>query len=282
MTTRPHPDPVYPNAPVALVAVEITFPGEIGGQLAPALQRAMAEVLGDNWITDPVQGQSRFTVNLLGPGAPAPVVEQFPLDSMLLRFSDRERGSAIALTSGSVSVQTTCYKSWPIFREVVGTAVALAGRLLRPNGVTRLGVRYIDEIRVPAEDPHWEDWLNVSILPPAFQMMSERGWRGLVWNGVAQYRIGDDDQNLLLRYGPQDGFAVNPDGPLRRPGTRPDGPFFMLDFDASWQPGTIPRWDTEELVSRCDDLRDPIKVLFNDVVTPRLVSEVFEQGGVRR
>ena len=34
MTTTLDLDLGYPNAPVALVAVEITFPGEIGGQLA--------------------------------------------------------------------------------------------------------------------------------------------------------------------------------------------------------------------------------------------------------
>ncbi len=280
MTTTLDLDLGYPNAPVALVAVEITFPGEIGGQLAPALQRAVAEVLGDTWIMDPVQAQTRFTVNLAGPGAASPMVEQSSLDSMILRFSDRQRGSAIALTSGSVSIQTTCYESWRTFRGVVSTAIALAGRLLRPTGVTRIGVRFIDEIRVPEPDPHWEDWLDPTILAPAFQMMSERGWRGSVWNGVAQYRIGEDNQNLLFRYGPQaGGFVVNPDGPLRRPGTQPEGPFFVLDFDASWQPFTIPRWDAQELVSKCDGLREPIKVLFNDVVTPRLISEVFEREG---
>jgi uncharacterized protein (TIGR04255 family) len=107
--------------------------------------------------------------------------------------------------------------------------------------------------------------------------MAGAGWAPVTWNGAAQYAIGQD-RHLVLRYGlqpEQPGFAVNPDGPLRRLGPRPTGPFFVLDFDAFWQPATIPTWGTGDLLGTYDQLRKPVRALFDEIITDRLVNEVF-------
>lgn len=268
---------MYKHPPVALVAVEITFPGEMGGPLAPAVHRAVGEVLGEEWVFESVQ-MPRLSVNLLGPG---PMVGD-PAAGMagpsILRFADRQRGSAMAFTSGSVSVETTRYGNWPKFRSLIEAAVLATEKLLRPTGVVRAGLRYIDEIRVgTTTTPGWDEWLSAAVLPPAFVTMASEGWLAQNWTGAAQYRIAADRQ-LVLRYGPQPaqpGFVVNPDGPLRRPDPRPQGPFFLLDFDASWQPAVVPRWDSQVLLQTCDELRLPVRSLFDEVVTSRLVNEVF-------
>ncbi len=77
--------------------------------------------------------------------------------------------------------------------------------------------------------------MSPTMLPPASEAMVGAGWSPVNWTGAAQYRLGED-RHVVLRYGPQaaqPGFVVNPDRPLRRPGPRPEGPFFLLDFDAS-------------------------------------------------
>ncbi len=110
--------------------------------------------------------------------------------------------------------------------------------------------------------------------------MGGSGWRPTVWTGAAQYQLGQD-RYLVLRYGPQaahPGFAVNPDGPLRRPEPRPVGPFFLLDFDASWKPSVVPHWDSNILLETCDELRHPVRALFDGVLTERLVDEVLTRG----
>jgi len=190
----------------------------------------------------------------------------------------------VAFTAGSLAVETTRYGNWPQFRSLIETATTTAEKLLRPTGVIRVGVRYIDEIRVDDSDPRWEEWLAPTVLPPAFEMMGESGWNAASWTGAAQYRIGAD-RNLLLRYGPQPaipGFMVNPDGPLRRPEPRPEGPYFLLDFDASWQPGEVPKWDTESLLATCDELRQPVRALFDHITTTRLVDKVFNSEGEQK
>jgi uncharacterized protein (TIGR04255 family) len=271
---------MYPSAPVALVTVEITFPGEIGSPIPSGVQRAVGDVLGDDWVIEQVP-QPLLTFNLVGGQAPSSNSPRFP-GVTILRFADRERAAAIALTAGSVSVETTRYGNWPSFRSTLETAIRTTEKLLRPTGVIRTGVRYIDEVRVGAvAGSEWGEWLSPTVLPPAAEAMAEAGWPPVNWSGVTQYRIGVD-RHLVLRFGPQPslpGFAVNPDGPLRRPGPRPEGPFFLLDFDASWQPSAVPRWDSDSLLETCDELRRPVRALFDDVVTERLVKEVCEKKG---
>lgn len=268
---------MYKHPPVALVTVEITFPGEMGGTMAPALQRAVGEVLGDDWFFEPLP-TPRLSVNMFGAGP----IEASSTGPTILRFADRDRGSAVAFTSASLSIETTRYGNWPQFRSMLVTAVTAAEKLLRPNGVIRVGLRYIDEIRVPGDEPHWDQWLSRSVLPPAFEAMNSSDWLAVNWTGAAQYGIGEG-RYLLLRYGPQGGtpgFAVSPDGPLRRPGPRPEGPFFLLDFDASWQPVSVPKWDTAVLLQTCDELRHPVRALFDHLTTQRLIDEVFDHEEV--
>lgn len=271
---------MYPNAPVALVTVEITFPGEIGSQIPPGVQRALAEVLGDDWVIEPVM-QPRLTFNL---GGGQPILPQLPdlPGTTILRFTDRERGVAVALTAGTVSVETTRYANWPRFRTTLEMAVRATEKLLRPSGITRAGLRYIDEVRVAGVDgTGWGGWLSPTVLAPASDAMAESGWPAVNWTGAVQYKIGEDRQ-LVLRYGPQaaqPGFVVNPDGPLRRPGPRPKGPFFLLDFDASWQPSVVPKWNSDILVETFDQLRHPVRTLFDYLVTAQLVEEVFKKKG---
>ncbi|MDQ6840193.1 MAG: TIGR04255 family protein [Actinomycetota bacterium] len=270
---------MYPRAPIALVAVEIAFPGEIGSPVPSGVHRAMGDVLGDDWVIEQVQ-QPAFTLNLGGghPLLPPSSLQPAPI----LRFVDRGRGSSIALTAGSVSVQTIRYENWPTFRSMLETAVRATEKLLRPTGVARAGVRYIDEVRVgEVEGPEWGKWLSPTLLPPATESMTGDGWPLLTWTGAAQYRLGEE-QSLVLRYGPQPaqpGFVVNPDGPLRRPGPRPEGQFFLLDFDSSWQPSVVPRWDSDDLLETCDQLRRPVRALFDQLITERLVEEVFKSNG---
>ena len=180
-----------------------------------------------------------------------------------------------------MSVETTRYANWPQFRSTLETAITATEKLLRPAGVTRTGVRYIDEVRVPgAEGADWGAWLASSVLPPGYKIMVDSGWLPTNWTGAAQYKIGEE-HHLVLRYGPQaahPGFIVNPDGPLRRPRPRPKGAFFLLDFDASWQPAVVPRWDSETILETCDQLRHSVRELFDGVLTERLVEEVFKQG----
>ncbi len=280
MTTDNHT--AYRHAPVAMVAVEIRFPGEVGSQVPAGIQRAFREVLGEGWIAEQVQ-QPTFTVNVGGAAPMVPALvsgPRFP-PGVILRLTVRDRTMAVALTGGSLTLETTQYENWPKFRSILESAVAATAEVLRPDGVTRAGVRYIDEIRIDNLDKArgWNEWLSPAGLAPAAAEMAGEGWQPVNWNGAAQYEIGDD-RHLVLRYGPQPaqpGFAVSPDGPLRRPGPRLVGPYFLLDFDASWQPSVVPEWANVDLLEVCDELRRPVRALFDNIITDRLITEVFNK-----
>lgn len=280
MNTEDHE--IYTSAPVALVAAEVIFPGEIGSPITSRTQRAVGEVLGDAWVIEQVP-QQRLTLNLAGSQPLTPEPPTFP-GATILRFADRERGAAVALTAGSVSIETTRYGNWPKFRSTLEIAIRATEGLLRPAGITRAGLRYINEVRVSnVVGAQWGEWLSPTVLPPASEAMAGAGWPPVNWTGASQYRISED-RNLVLRFGPQPsqpGFVVNPDGPLRRPGPRPEGPFFLLDFDASWQPAAVPKWDSDSLLETCDQLRHPVRALFDQLVTNSL-EEVFNRKGDER
>jgi uncharacterized protein (TIGR04255 family) len=279
---------IYEHAPVALVAVEVRFPGEIGGPVPPGVQHAFRESLGSDWINEQIQ-QPTLTVNVNGPQPFLPgVVGGLGgfAPGAILRFTVRDRSTAVSVTGGSVTVETTQYGNWPQFRSILKQAIVATSELLRPEGIVRAGLRYIDEVRiVPANDQtDWSDWLTSAVLAPAATSMAREDCPPVSWTGAAQYHIGED-RSMVLRYGPQPGqpgFAINPDGPIRRIGFASHGPFFLLDFDAFWQPASVPEWRSADLLEVFDDLRKPVRTLFDEIITPRLEEEVFQPVGTNK
>jgi len=274
MTEEEHE--VYPNAPIAFVTVEVRFPGEAGQGIHSVVQRAFRDVLGDGWVIEQLT-QQELTVGV-GLGAQA---SQSVRTVNVPRFTVRDRTSAVVLTTNSMTVETTRYRGWPMFRAVIERALRATAELVEPDGVARVGMRYVDEIRVQdagRSRDAWAEWLSPGVLAPAPDAMDRAGYPPVTWTGAAQYSLGAGRQ-LVLRYGPQNGYAVNPSGPLRRPDPPPAGPFFLLDFDSFWEPSTIPLFDVEELLETCDGLRAPTRTLFDHIVTDRLVEDVFRKGG---
>jgi uncharacterized protein (TIGR04255 family) len=195
----------------------------------------------------------------------------------------RDRTLAVAITEESLTIEATRYRHYPEFRETVASAVAAAAEVLLPDGIARVGMRYIDEIRAPSiaeEAPSdWQDWVDASLLAPRLGAMSDAGFVSTGWEGAAQYRTGPD-QKLVLRYGPRAGYVVNPVGPLKRPAPPGPGPLFALDFDCFWEPPDIPEFDPGIIMDTCDQLRRPIRALFDMLLTDKLLAEFTKEGPV--
>jgi uncharacterized protein (TIGR04255 family) len=83
---------------------------------------------------------------------------------------------------------------------------------------------------------------------------------------------------LIVRYGPREGFAVAPGGPLQRATPAP-GAFFLLDIDSFWVPtGNVPQFTSASVGELCIDLHEPISRLFEHLITERLRSEVLRNA----
>ncbi len=266
---------VYPNAPLALVVVEVRFPGAaaVGGRPpSVTLQRAFRDLLGPHWVLE-----SRKTQKVeiaLGPGG---AIAQPAQSQIVSRFTVRDRTRAVAITDESVTIETTAYTHYPVFRATLEKAIAAAAEVLLPDGITRIGMRYINEVRVGGideTDPSaWSEWVEPSLLAPGLTQMKGDGFPPTAWEGAAQYQTGPD-RKLVLRYGPRSGQMLNPAGPLRRPRLAEPGVFFLLDFDSFWEPSdSIPEFVPSEIIEAGDQLRTPIRTLFDLLVTDKLVGE---------
>jgi uncharacterized protein (TIGR04255 family) len=191
-------------------------------------------------------------------------------------FTVRDRTLGVAVTEDSVTIETTMYRHYQDFRQTVERAVMAAADVLAPDGVARIGMRYIDEIRVPginAEDPsEWQEWVDASLLAPQLNGTTRAGFKAAAWEGVAQYETGPN-QKVVLRYGPRMGYVVNPAGPLNRPRPPSPGPLFALDFDCFWEPPDIPEFNAETVMLTCDQLHAPIRALFDILTTEKLLAE---------
>lgn len=263
---------VYPNAPLALVAVEVRFPNAATGRPLPiTLQRSFRDVLGESWVIETSKVQ-QLSVSI----GPAGAVPQALPPVTIPRFTVRDRTLAVALTEESMTIEATQYRHYPDFRQIVERAATAAADVLVPDGIARIGMRYIDEIRVPdaqEENPSaWREWVDTSLLAPQLQGMAQAGFGSAGWEGAAQYATGPN-QKLVLRYGPRTGYVVNPVGPLKRPRSPSPGPLFALDFDCFWEPPDIPEFDPETVMSTCDELRAPIRALFDMLITAKLLAE---------
>ncbi|MGN6251202.1 MAG: TIGR04255 family protein [Marmoricola sp.] len=263
---------VYPNAPIVLVAVEVRH--SLCEPLGPSgLSRINAALADHLPLRSEVQN---LTLAFQAGGAPQAQGGTFP------RWSSRDKRTAVTVRTDALMVETTDYLHYEKTREllklILDARTASAGEV----GVERVGMRYIDEIRVPRDDGDsvitWSEWVHQSLLGPAPEAGGPQslpaGLRLSQQQGLAIF-MGEDDQALGLRYGRQVGHATESTPDLRRP-MPPPGPYFLLDIDSFWQPSqVVPRLETERVLEVADRLHAPVREIFESLITERLRREVL-------
>jgi uncharacterized protein (TIGR04255 family) len=261
---------VYPNAPVVVVACEIRH--DHSEPLDPSAQESLRSELSDEFpLVRPIE-QTRTV--LVGPP------EQAPTETVRIpRFTSRDQRTSATFGTDAIVLETTNHKNFEYFLSLLERIVKARLRV-RPDGaILRVGVRYIDEIRVP-DLPQgargWDEWIDARLTGPASLSAPVTGviehWQGLaVFNRAAGL-------HLTLRYGAREGYAVPPGGALPRLVPVP-GPFFLLDFDSYWEPESeAPSIETERVLQLATELHDPIAELFDSITTDRLKREVLRNA----
>jgi uncharacterized protein (TIGR04255 family) len=253
---------VYPNAPLVLVALEVRHPAT--EDPSPDDLRALKSRLATQFpVMRRVQEASfQFT----GPGgSPETVAEE------VTKFFNRENTISISMRSSSIVIEATDYPGWESFRAIAANALVARTETTALDGVERVGLRYIDEIRVPRSEIPWDAWLAPSVLGPqtASASLPLRTWQG---NAV----YGDPGNSaLVLRYGAYEGAAVE-SAYLRRIRAITNPSFFLLDIDSYWTPNDgTPEFATETVLEMTDELHNPVRSLFESLITPRYRDEVL-------
>lgn len=263
---------VYPNAPLRLVTAEFRFP------LSPRLAGAdLLSFLGDTLgaqlpIVEPITPQGLQLT--FGADAPPP-----PLAQAGFRLLTRDRTTAVTVAPTRVAIETTTYEHWEDFRGgVVAYALrAIGDELAAVAGLDRVGLRYINELRVPGagEDvADWEGFVAPELLATARLAAGERV-RTLQ---LALHLDRGDGAELLMRSGLLAGHVVDDTGPLRLPSPPPDGPFFLIDMDSFWtRPAAYDEWRTAAALEIADRLHEPVDDLFESCIRERLRDEVLRR-----
>ncbi len=212
---------VFPNPPLALVAAEIRFTDaarlrqqKTKDEVTIALEERFpfAELL------------QRADLNLtLGD---APQIQE-RLGVVLKSTNSTE---TLTIMSESLTYETTAYDSFEELLEAVAAACeALVAARVRP-AVQRVGLRYIDEVRVPeplTDVRQWGKWIDDRLIGPL--AVGPENFPATTTQSVSTYDLGEG-RGLNFR------FAALNQGPivvpqfLKRPPIE-SGPFFVLDFD---------------------------------------------------
>lgn len=260
--------PPYRNDALRWVAAEIRFP--LIEELAAGVPTEFRDRIRDQL---PIQEQQTEVAITVGPAGPS------AQQTARHRFLSRDRLMSLTIGRDSIVLETTEYRGWTAFRSVFVEALTALEATGRPDGLLRLGLRYIDEIRVPAliaTVADWNGWVDEKLVAPF---------------------ILDDDTlptsaTIALQYGEPPGYVtmfraapfargrtVQEEGALRTPFQTPEGPYFLLDTDASWvdPERQVPEFTVDRIGEIFDALHEPCKRLFEASITPRLRNEVLSR-----
>ena len=244
---------VFPKAPVELVAVEVRFRNSARlrqPETLDKLQLALEDLL-------PIRRDEQMAAVPLG----GQMVNQ-PYEQVVL-FIDQNETMSAAIRSTALTVETTLYKDFIPFRDAVLHCAGALAELQVVPAVERVGLRFVDEIRVkePIEDAgSWERWLSGDLL--AARSIGEPHRLSML-QGTMQFETGEDT-NLVVRYAMLTGPGVVQPASLRPLETAPPGPFFVIDIDSYWQPLPDRRheFDPEFIAMQLDKLFPPVEEAF--------------------
>ena len=242
-----HVREVFTNAPLAFVVCEIRFPQApqlVHDESFIALTEAFAEEL-------PIPQEER-----LEDGS----VRRF-------RFLDKRHMLSVVVARDALSIETTDYSEWGHFKPVVLRAVDVIASTARITGTERVGLRYINEIRVPetiSEVSDWRGWINDGVLSPLGEIS---GYSADSFQTVT--RLTRDSSHLNVVCAALVGNGVVSDQPLRRRVPAANGAFFVIDTDSYREtPGEgMDNFTAETLEPTLEDLHAPLQALFHRAIT---------------
>lgn len=253
----------YKNAPLRYVAFAV--------ELSPSA------VLGEREILDRVHEILRASVpiredatNELVPPGLTGIVR--PVGA---RFIDGNQHLAVAVNPSRVAVDTTTYVDFDQFFAFLTTVLDAVAGVAPGRACRRLGLRYVDEIRVPGAEPgnidQWTPWLDKSLLAAAAARPAS-GRREI--SGVLDDSL-DGGYGIRFAWHTGSGYAVHPNGPLIVPQPAEPGPYFALDTDSFWTASELLALGDPAVLERIAKLHEPIKDVFENCITDKLRNEVL-------
>ncbi|CAG6392758.1 TIGR04255 family protein [Streptomyces cocklensis] len=254
---------IYPNPPLALTVVELRHPA--APALSDADQASLKAVLTSSFPLFKPAHRINLTVTTSGTS------QERITDA---RYMTRDHTASISYRPDAIVVETTRYKRRSALRGLLHQAVEARQKVAPVDGVERLGIRYINEVRAPDVDEakDWAQWISPALTGLIkIKTADDGGPRN--WQGLAEF--GTPASGVVLRHGIFDGYAVDPTGDLRRPTPNP-GPFYLIDMDSFWaSEGDTQVLEWESVETRFDAAALSANELFEQLVTDEYRREVL-------
>jgi uncharacterized protein (TIGR04255 family) len=189
--------------------------------------------------------------------------------------------ASVAVTKEVIALETTNYEGWSSFKRSFADVLAALGEVSKPDGVLRVGLRYVDEVRVkdgPLDIYDWSEWIDERLVS-SFRLLSPDV---PLASGTLALQYGDPPGYVtIFRAGPfAGGRTVQEQGTLRMPLATPEGPYFLFDTDSSWaEPSRqIPEFSLDLIDEIAIRLHDPCSDLYEASITEKLRTEVLRGG----
>lgn len=171
-------------------------------------------------------------------------------------YADADDTWHVVLAGDSLSLETRCYTRFEEFVERLEALLVALCEHIRPVQLSRLGLRYVNEIRV--SDMEWTRIIRRELLG----VLADPTLSGLTAHHIGDMQLHAGEQHMVqLHHGwfPQ-GTTVRP----REGEAVPDQPFYLLDFDAfeNYSGAGSPGLDVAALCSRVTTFHRNIYRLF--------------------
>lgn len=188
-----HPRIEFSNNPLKVVVAQVRFP-TLYGLTEPSALAAFQAALGRRYPTA-LPRVPNVTVTI-GPSGAA----DMSTDAGPVRFADEDGAWLINVANDWISLETKAYESWVDFRARFEEFMSAIPEALRPTRITRIGLRYVDQIQAPgiATPSDWRPYIVPSLLGAEDDLIfDERLVQGLQ---QLSFRIEDDGINVRHGY----------------------------------------------------------------------------------
>lgn len=261
---------IYPCAPLRLVAAEVKYPlaaalipQDAVGRLVPLLEERF-----------PLLFPAGIELSMSSePGLP-------PMSTNAYRLVSRDQMTSVTVTHTRCAIETTDYHRWEAFREHIMFALeAVGSRLGAISTVERLGLRYINEIRLPepAETKPplsvWSRYVNPLVIAPFLHAAEVAP--GQVTQAWARAEVaGDHGATITTVYGVLSGHTVT-GSPLKLPTDLRTDTYVLLDIDSYQTPPEMSEFVLADVMAQADALHDPVRRVFESFITEELREDVL-------